>query len=377
MVVLGWIVVALLVLWLVGWWFSHGEDLSAWDHPVEAPGHDRFARPGGPTPEHGQAEADIRALGNQVSGMSRRQRLLQAREFMEQFPAGREFDCEFRSVDAGGVPAEWVLAPGADPARRLLYIHGGAFIAGSPNSHRTITSRWSEVVGAAVLAIDYRLMPEHRRAAGIEDCRTAYRWILENGPDAAAPPRWLYVSGDSAGGNLSLALAAWVRDVGLRPPDGVIALSPLTDSTHSGPSIRQNVMTDIMLGPLFGALLKIPRPILMWLFALENRVRPVNPVVSPIFGDLSGLPPTLVQVSESEMLLDDARRYVNKARAAGSPARLQSWAGLLHVWHIMNPEVPEALEAFEQMAAFVRSVETAGKGDSGGPAAGIGQAASS
>ena len=354
------IILALLAFWLAGWWFGHGEDLSARDHRVEDSGHERFARPGGPSPGHGQAEDDIRAMGNQVRGLSQKQRLQFARKFMEQIPEGREFDCEFRPVDAGGMAAEWVLAPGADPARRVLYIHGGAFIAGSPNSHRTITSRWSEVAGAAVLAIDYRLMPEHRRAAGIEDCRTAYRWILENGPDAAAPPRWLYVSGDSAGGNLSLALAAWVRDVGLRAPDAVIALSPLTDSTYSGASIRQNLKTDIMLGPLFGALMKIPRPLLMWLFVLENRMRPVNPVVSPVFGDLSGLPPTLVQVSEAEMLLDDARRYVNKARAAGSPVRLQTWAGLLHVWHIMNPEVPEALEAFEQIAAFVRSVEASG-----------------
>lgn len=351
------IIIFLLVLWLAGWWFGHGEDLSTRDHPVGASGQEQFSRPEGPSPEHGQAEDDIRAMGNQVRGMSQKQRLQYVRDFMEQIPAGREFDCEFRPVDAGGLAAEWVLAPGADPGRRVLYIHGGAFIAGSPNSHRTVTSRWSEVAQAAVLSIDYRLMPEHRRAAGIEDCRTAYRWLLENAPDGAGPPRWLYVSGDSAGGNLSLTLAAWVRDVGLRAPDGVIALSPLTDSTYSGPSIRQNLKTDTMLGPLFGALMKIPRPILMWLFVLENRMRPVNPLVSPIFGDLSGLPPTLIQVSESEMLMDDARRYVNKARAAGSPARLQSWAGLLHVWHIMNPEVPEALEAFERIAAFVRSVE--------------------
>jgi acetyl esterase/lipase len=371
------IIAVLLLFWLAGWWFSHGEDLSTWDHSLDAPGHERFSRPGGPSPEHGQAENEIRAMGSKVKDLSQKQRLHYAREFMEQVPAGREFNCEFRPVDAGGLPAEWALAPGADAARRVLYIHGGAFIAGSPNSHRTITSRWSEVARAAVLAVDYRLMPEHRRAAGIEDCRSAYRWILENGPDGATPPRWLYVSGDSAGGNLALALAAWLRDQGLRTPDGVIALSPLTDSTHSGPSIRQNLKTDIMLGPLFGALMKIPRPILMWLFVLENRMRPVNPVVSPIFGDLAGLPPTLIQVSESEMLMDDARRYVNKARKAGSPVRLQSWAGLLHVWHIMNPEVPEALEAFEQMAAFVRSVEASRAEDSASPSSGPREAVAS
>jgi acetyl esterase/lipase len=239
----------------------------------------------------------------------------------------------------------------------VLYIHGGAFIAGSPNSHRAITSRFSEVAQAAVFAADYRLMPEHRRQDGIDDCQAAYRWILGNGPDGPGRPQRLYLGGDSAGGNLALVLAAWARDTGLPKPDGVVGLSPLTDSSYSSPSIRANVRSDAMLGPLFGALLKIPRPLLAWLFALENRFRPVDPRVSPVFGDLSSLPPTLVQVSEAEMLLDDARRYVNKARAAGSPARLQSWPGLLHVWQILNPEVPEAMDAFAQIGDFIRSVE--------------------
>jgi monoterpene epsilon-lactone hydrolase len=260
-------------------------------------------------------------------------------------------------VDAGGVSAEWVLGPDAEPARRVLYIHGGAFIAGSPNSHRTITARLSQELSAAVLAIDYRLMPEHRRREGLEDCQAAYRWILQNGPDGAGAPDYLYVSGDSAGGNLSLVITAWARDAALRLPDAVVALSPLTDSTYSGPSIRGNMETDTMLGPLFGALAKVPKVLLSWLFVVENRFRQVAPQVSPLHGDLSRLPPTLIQVSESEMLLDDARRYVNKARAAGSPVRLQSWAGLLHVWQIANPEVPEANEAFERIAEFIRSVE--------------------
>jgi acetyl esterase/lipase len=112
-----------------------------------------------------------------------------------------------------------------------------------------------------------------------------------------------------------------------------------------------------MLGPPFGFLLKIPRSILGWIFVLQNRIKPSNPVVSPVFGDLSGLPPILVQVSESEMLLDDARRYVNKARAAGSPARLQSWPGLLHVWQIFNLEVPEARDAMNRIGEFIKAVE--------------------
>jgi acetyl esterase/lipase len=265
---------------------------------------------------------------------------------------------EFVPVKGDGVSGEWVLAPGADASRRVLYIHGGGFFAGSPNSHRTITSRFSEVTGAAVLSIDYRLIPEHPRRDSVEDCRQAYRWILNNGPDGPGPTARIYVSGDSAGGNLSLMLAPWIRDEGLRAADAFIALSPVTDGTYSGPSIRKNLETDFMLGPLFGKLLKLPKVVLNWIFLLENRMRPANPVVSPIFADLSNLPPILIQVSESEMLLDDAVRYVNKARASGTPAQIQTWPGMLHVWQIFNPEVPEAVAAFERLAEFVRSVES-------------------
>lgn len=348
-----------LLFWLLNWWFTKGEDLTVHDHPVDPAASERFERPDGPSAEHRQAEEEIRAMGGTVRGMSRKELLQFVRDFMEEFPAGRQFECSFRPVDVDGVPGEWVVAPGADPARRVLYIHGGAMIAGSPNSHRTITNRFSQEANAAVLAVDYRLMPEHRRRDGIADCQRACRWILDNGPDGPGRPDRLYVSGDSAGGNLSLMISAWARDAGLRAPDAVIALSPLTDSTYSGPSIRGNAETDAMLGPLFGALMKVPRVLLTWLYVLENRYRPVNPLVSPVFGDLSGLPPTLVQVSESEMLFDDARRYVNKARADGSPARLQSWPGLLHVWQMLNPDVPEANEAFERIGKFIRAIEGA------------------
>jgi acetyl esterase/lipase len=349
--------VLVIVLWLLGIWFAHGEDLTAWDHSVEPSASESFSRPGGPSEEHQAVVREFEALAPEVEGKSRKELLQFTRDFMEDFPRGKTFDCEFRPVDVGGVPAEWVIAPGAEPNRRVLYLHGGAFIAGSPNSHRTVTSRFSELARAAVLAVDYRLMPENPRITSIEDCRTAYRWILENGPEGAAPVETLFMGGDSAGGNLSLVMSAWARDEKLRAADAVVALSPLTDSSYSGPSIAGNLETDAMLGPMFGGLLKIPKPILSWIFVLENRMRPVNPLVSPLMSGLQGLPPTLVQVSASEMLLDDARRYVNKARAAGSPVRLQTWEGVLHVWQIFQPEVPEACEAFEQIDKFLRSCE--------------------
>lgn len=348
----------ILLLWILGLWLRRGEDLTAYDHPIDSEANELFMKPGGASAEHRAAVTEIEAMGSQLKGKSRKELLQFTRDFMEDVPQGKVFNCEFIPADANGVSAEWVIAPGVDPSRRVLYIHGGAFIAGSPNSHRTITSRYSEIAKAAVLSIDYRLMPENPRLAGIEDCKTAYRWILENGPEGPGLASRMFISGDSAGGNLSLMLSQWIRDEKISKPDAVVALSPLADSTYSGPSIRQNMLTDTMLGPLFGALLKIPKAILAWIFVLENKIRPSNPLVSPVHGNLANLPPTLIQVSQSEMLLDDARRYVNKARSFGSPARIQVWPDLLHVWQIFYPDVPEARDAFDRIGEFLSSVES-------------------
>ncbi|MDH4041148.1 MAG: alpha/beta hydrolase, partial [Gammaproteobacteria bacterium] len=203
------------------------------------------------------------------------------------------------------------------------------------------------------LAIDYRLMPEHRRMAGIQDCRTAYSWILANGPEGPGPAERLYVAGDSAGGNLTLSLIAWVRDQGIRQPDAAVAFSPATDTTFASPTVRRNMDSDAMLGPMFRDLARVPVPLLWWFSWLQARISPSNPVVSPVFGDLSGLPPTLVQVSEAEILYGDAIRYVNRAVAAGSPARLQSWPHMVHVWQMFYPRLTEAREAWDEVGKFI------------------------
>ena len=353
------VLLIITVLWLVAILFMRGEDLGEFDRDDDPDAVRSFAVKNGPSREHGKVVDSIRVFGEQARGLSKQERLDFMRRFMEGMSEGREYASDFVPVVVDGVPAEWVLAPGADPSKRVLYIHGGAFMAGSHRSHRNITNRFSEMMGAAVLAIDYRLMPENRRREGITDCRTAYRWILENGPEGAGPPAHLVVSGDSAGGNLALSLVAWARDAGLRAADAVVAFSPSVDGTFSSPSIRSNISSDIMLGPLFGPLLKIPQAIRAWVYLLEFRFNPVNPVVSPVWGDLSNLPPTLIQVSEAEMLLDDSRRYVRKARASGSPAVVQSWPYMLHVWQIFYPEVPEAEQAMLEVQLYLQGLEKA------------------
>lgn len=161
------------------------------------------------------------------------------------------------------------------------------------------------------------------------------------------------VAGDSAGGNLTLAVIAWARDEGLRAADAAVAFSPATDNTLTSPSLVANAPSDPMLGPAFGKLLRVPRFLLWWGSCFTNRISPTHPSVSPLRGDLSQLPPVLVQVSEAEMLYDDARRYVRKAQLAGSPVQLQSWPHMVHVWQIFNPELPEANEAFDCIEAFL------------------------
>jgi len=204
-----------------------------------------------------------------------------------------------------------------------------------------------------VLAVDYRLMPENKRLDGLADCQAAYRWILANGPAGPAPAASLVVSGDSAGGNLTLAVIAWARDAGLRPANAAVALSPATDNTLSGDSIKRNIATDYLLGPAFRRFAKVPRTIALWFGWLNARVRPCDPSISPMHGDLGNLPPTLVHASTAEMLQDDAVRWVNKARAAGTDATLETWDHMLHVWHAFVATVPEAEDAFRHIGAFL------------------------
>jgi acetyl esterase/lipase len=344
-------VVLLAVFWATAFFYLRGTDLSDFDR--SATEH----RPMNQSPSE-ELESVVASLGdiaNILKGTPRSQHLALLRNYINNLFPNDETQTRFSPVNAAGVAAEWVLAPDVDCRRRMLYIHGGAYNMGSPISHRRITSKFSEIANAAVLAIDYRLMPEHPRLAGVEDCRNAYRWLLDNGPNGAAPVSAIFVAGDSAGGNLTLSLIAWIRDQGLRAPNAAVALSPATDSTFGSPSLKNNIHTDPMLGPLFKALTKVPRTLLLWGVWLQNRKRPNDPVISPVFGDLSGLPPLLVHASEVEMLHDDSRRYVNKAVAAGSPVTLQTWNHMVHVWHIYHPELPEGRAAFQEIGKFLQA----------------------
>lgn len=339
-----WLIASLAAFLAFSIFVLRGENLSYLDQPP-------------PPAEATETGPAMRAVLEQLQEASARAdgpsrgRMARLRKVMDEFGDG-EFQSEFRPLNRGDVRGEWVLPSGYDGKRRLLYIHGGAFFAGSPLSHRPITDRLARLTGMAVFSLDYRLMPEHRRMEGIEDCRRAYEWIVDNGPDDPGVAEKIVVAGDSAGGNLTLALIAWLRDRGLRQADAAIAFSPATDAVLDAPSLRRNIPTDPMLGPAFGAMARIPTLLLLWLTWFNNRMRPADPRISPLRGSLHDLPPLLIQVSTTEMLLDDSRRYAARAQAAESPVVLQCWPGMVHVWQ-MFMDLPEAEEAYDNVAEFL------------------------
>ncbi len=326
----------------------------------EGPDHTRFDTPrpdasaqgrGGESAEHAAAAQAIRRGPPEPSTGDRAAQLQAMRQALDSRGAAMPIGATVTPVDVDGISSEWLVPINVVPGRRLLYLHGGGYVMGSARSHRPISSRFAVATRAAVLAIDYRLLPEASRQDGIDDARKAYRWLLGNGPGGRAEAAAILVAGDSSGGNLALSTIAWARDAGLTAASAVIVLSPHTDATFASPSLLRNIATDAMQGSALGPLVRAPRPIALWMAFLMNRMSPGNAAVSPLFGDLSGLPPMLIQVSATEMFLDDAVRYANKARASGSQVDLQVWPHTLHVWHAFA--TPETDEAFVGIAAFV------------------------
>ncbi len=280
-----------------------------------------------------------------------------ARRAMEEL-FGQDVDADIRPVDVDGIPGEWVLASGADPSKRLLYLHGGAFRVGSPKSHRYITSEISKRAGVAVLAIDYRMQPEFKVTDCHADAQAAYRWILSNGPDGKqGPPRQFFVAGDSAGGNLTLSVIAFARDRQLPAATAAIAMAPLTDATMSSPSMRTNLATDPFLGPAMGKLIKMPKFLIAIISRFTSGAAVNTPLLSPLLGNLDNLPDTLIQVSRDEMLFDDSQRYYNKAISAGSKVELQVWPKMVHVFQGFGPDLLEANEALDKIGDYIRSFD--------------------
>ena len=242
----------------------------------------------------------------------------------------------------GEIPCEWVLAPGADPDVRLLYLHGGGRVSGSGGNYLPLAADISVAARCAVLLPDYRLAPEHPFPAGLEDCIAAHDWLVANGPSGPRPATATFIAGDSAGGNLTLATLLALRDRKRPLPAGGIALSAATDFTLASESLKT------VHDPIISA-----RTMPEFRDRYLKMTDPRNPLASPVFGDYRGIPPLLIQVGEHEMLRDDSVRVVQKALADGIPVKFEVWPGMVHVFQIRG--LPESRAAIAQIAEFMRS----------------------
>lgn len=249
------------------------------------------------------------------------------------------------AVDANGVSAEWITTPESDPNRRLLYIHGGSWIAGGFPGYRPLAGRIAAAAQCAVLLIEYRLAPEHPFPAGLDDCITAYQWMRKHSPNGSANASQCFIAGDSAGGNLTLAGLLALRDRGIPLPDAAVAISPATDLTGSG----QSTVTRAEVDPIIDGA-RVAATASVYCKGYDLKV----PLISPLFGDLHGLPRLLVQVGDAETLLDDSRRFAAKAETAGVEVTLEVWPAMPHVWHVFAPVLQESNDAIEHLGAFLR-----------------------
>lgn len=254
-----------------------------------------------------------------------------------------------RRTDIDGIPGEWVVAPGADPAVRLLYLHGGGFVSGSSDFYLAMAALLSSAARCAVLLPDYRLAPEHPFPAALEDCLRAHVWITRTGPDGPAPAQSTFIAGDSAGGGLMLAALLTLRDQQRPMPNAGIALSPFADLTLTADSIRTERDRDPIMHPDC-----LPDFVTLYLAGADAH----DPRASPVLGDYHGVPPLLIQAGEHEVIRDDSLRVAAQARAHGVDVTLEIWPGMFHVFQAHDPQLPEVRDAIAHLAAFLHAQAT-------------------
>lgn len=266
-----------------------------------------------------------------------RQRLELARWLVPRPPRGTTT----MRVTAGNVPGVHVASPRSRDNRHILYLHGGAYVFGSPSLYRDFIWRVADATSARVLVLDYRLAPEHPFPAAVDDAVNAYRWLLAQGAD----PRRIAIMGDSAGGGLTFATLLRLRDEALPQPAAAVALSPWTDLTVTGDSARRNAEADPMLS------VGHARTFANWYL---NGADPRTPYASPLHGDPAGLPPSLIMVGDDEILHDDAAMMAERLRGAGCTAELEVWPRMPHVWPLFARILPEGHTAIARIGAFVQ-----------------------
>jgi acetyl esterase/lipase len=279
------------------------------------------SRPAPETPEIGQARVRFEKLAGFLGGAP---------------------DAKCEKVDAGGVAAEWINAPGCAAERAILYLHGGGYAIGSIDTHRRLAYDISAASATAVLMVDYRLAPEHPFPAAVDDAATAWRWLLQQG---FAPNR-LAIAGDSAGGGLTIATLVNLRDQKLGLPACAVAISPWVDLEGIGTSMTARAAQDPM----------VQKDGLLWMAGMYLGGRDAKtPLAAPLHADLKGLPPILVQAGTAETLLDDSTRIAERLHAAGVELRLSIWPNMLHVFPLFAPILSEGRDGCLEIGTFIRS----------------------
>ena len=288
-------------------------------------------------------DADIAAIRALLAGQPRPIGPAERRQRLDEFGGslGIPQDARLEPIEIGGVPAEWSTTPEADASHAILYLHGGGYMAGSIVSHRYVAVEIGRAARARTLALGYRLAPEHPYPAQLQDALTAWQYLQDQG----LAPGSIAVGGDSAGGNLTLALLLALRARGLALPCCGWLISPWSDLTASGATMEAKAGVDPM----------IQKPYLQELAQAFAGGRDfADPLVSPQHADLAGLPPLLIQVGSDETLLDDAVGLAGRAGAARVPVTLEVWPDMIHAFPMFFPRVAASRRATAGAGAFMR-----------------------
>ncbi|MEJ0018913.1 MAG: alpha/beta hydrolase [Acetobacteraceae bacterium] len=286
---------------------------------------------------------EVIAKRPRADDIAQRRRDIDARGTQNVLPG----DVTVEPVTANGVAAEWTSTPDADPDTVVLYLHGGGYVIGSLDSHRHLVAEIGRAARARMLAVDYRLAPEHPFPAAVDDALAAYRFLLARG----VRPERIAVAGDSAGGGLAVATMVAIRDAGLPQPACGWPISPWVDMEAIGDSMTGKAASDPTVQK--PGILDMARQYL-------NGADPRSPLAAPLYADLRGLAPLLIQVGAAETLLDDAIRLAQVAGAADVAVDLQIWPEMIHVWHIHHPQLGAGRRAIAAGAEFVRAMTLRG-----------------
>jgi monoterpene epsilon-lactone hydrolase len=291
------------------------------------------------------ADAEIDVVRAQLAAHPRPTDLSERRKRLDALGAQYPLppDVRVEPVDANGVAAEWTTTPEADPARAILFLHGGGYISGSIDSHRHMIAQAGREARARTLALGYRLAPEHPFPAALDDAIAGYRFLLAQG----FAPRNIAIAGESAGGGLAVATLVSLRDAGAALPACTWCSSPWVDLAMTGDSMTAKAAVDPLIGKAYLTELAA---------AYLNGADPLNPLASPLYADLRGLPPILIQVGSAETLLDDAVRLAGAAGAADVRVTLEVWPDMIHAWHLFYQQVAAGRWTLAAVGTFVRAM---------------------